>query len=244
MIFQIVSLFPEIFHPYLETSIIGRSIQKKIIEVSLINFRDFSTNKHHKVDDTTYGGGPGMVLQCEPLYKAINSVHTNRSKLIFITPKGQLFKQQKAGELAKEKEIILVCGHYEGFDHRIFELFDHEKISLGDYILTNGALAALVILDCVTRVLEKTLNNPDSLTEESFSDGLLEYNQYTKPADFLNLKVPEILLGGDHQKIKLWRRQSSLINTLKNRPELLKSLSLEDKQFLKSYIEEKQNDYK
>ncbi|MDH4127994.1 MAG: tRNA (guanosine(37)-N1)-methyltransferase TrmD [Spirochaetota bacterium] len=245
MIFRILTLFPERFQPYLSTSIIGRSIRDNKIEVSLINFRDFSNNKHHKVDDTTYGGGPGMVLQCEPLYKAIKSVYTSNSKLIFLTPQGKLFKQSKAWKLTKEKEIILVCGSYEGFDQRIFELFDHETLSIGDYVLTSGELAALVVLDSITRLLDNVLHNPNSLENESFTQGLLEYDQYTKPDDFLNLKVPEVLLSGDHHKIELWRKKNSLINTIKNRPDLLEKaiLSISDIELLISYFEEKKNDY-
>ncbi len=181
-----------------------------------------------------------MVLQCDPLYRAIKSVHKDGSRLIFLTPQGSLFNQQKAEELAQEDELILVSGHYEGFDHRIFELFDHEKISIGDYILTNGGLAALVLLDCVARTKNEVLNNPESLTEESFSNGLLEYSQYTKPSEFMGIKVPDVLLGGHHKEIERWRRRSSLVNTLKTRPELLEdvALSWDDLEFLVSYITE------
>ncbi len=240
MIFRILTLFPEVLDPYIHSSIIGRSVEEKQIEVSLINFRDYSNNKHKKVDDTNYGGGPGMVLQCDPLYKAIKSVHKEGSKLIFLTPQGTLFSQQKAEELAQEDELILVCGHYEGFDHRIFELFDHEKISIGDYILTNGGLAALVLVDCVARTKNEVLNNPESLTEESFSNGLLEYSQYTKPSEFMGIKVPDVLLGGHHKEIERWRRRNSLVNTLKTRPELLEDamLSWDDLEFLVNYITE------
>ncbi|GMT48639.1 MAG: tRNA (guanine(37)-N(1))-methyltransferase [bacterium] len=240
MIFRILTLFPEALDPYIHSSIIGRSVQEKQIEVSLINFRDFSGNKHARVDDTSYGGGPGMVLQCDPLYKAIKSVHTKTSKLVFLTPQGTLFNQQKAVELAQEDELILVCGHYEGFDHRIFDLFNHEKISIGDYILTNGGLGALVLLDCVARTVNEVLNNPESLTEESFSNGLLEYSQYTKPSEFMGLKVPDVLLGGHHKEIEQWRRRSSLINTLRNRPELIEEhiLNWDDLECLVTYTTE------
>ncbi|HEO65844.1 MAG TPA: tRNA (guanosine(37)-N1)-methyltransferase TrmD [Spirochaetes bacterium] len=240
MIFRILTLFPEVLDPYIHSSIIGRSVEEKQIEISLINFRDYSDNKHNRVDDTSYGGGPGMVLQCDPLYRAIKSVHKDGSRLIFLTPQGSLFNQQKAEELAQEDELILVSGHYEGFDHRIFELFDHEKISIGDYILTNGGLAALVLLDCVARTKNEVLNNPESLTEESFSNGLLEYSQYTKPSEFMGIKVPDVLLGGHHKEIERWRRRSSLVNTLKTRPELLEdvALSWDDLEFLVSYITE------
>ncbi len=240
MIFRILTLFPEALDPYIHSSIIGRSVQEKQIEVSLINFRDFSSNKHARVDDTSYGGGPGMVLQCDPLYKAIKSVHKETSKLVFLTPQGSLFNQQKGVELSQEDELILVCGHYEGFDHRIFDLFNHEKISIGDYILTNGGLGALVILDCVARTVNEVLNNPESLTEESFSNGLLEYSQYTKPSEFMGLKVPDVLLGGHHKEIERWRRRNSLINTLKTRPELIEEhvLNWDDLESLVTYIDE------
>jgi len=244
--FHILTLFPEIFQPFLETSIIGRSIQEKKICVELINFRDFATDKHHKVDDATYGGGPGMVLKCEPIHRAIESVRTNHQKIVFLTPQGQLFNQQKAIELSDLNNIILVCGHYEGFDHRIFQLFDHEKLSIGDYILTGGEVAALVVVDAVIRLREEVLNNSDSLSEESLNNGLLEYNQYTRPVDYENLLVPDVLISGHHKKIDEFRRQSSLINTLKNRADLFEKLTLthEDIDLLIAYLEEKKDDYK
>jgi tRNA (guanine37-N1)-methyltransferase len=244
LIFHILTLFPEVFKPYINTSIIGRSIEKGDIKAHLINFRDFSKNKHKKVDDTIYGGGPGMLLQCEPIYNAITSIKKDNSKLIFLTPEGKLFNQKVAKRLSKEKEIILVCGHYEGFDNRIFNFFDHEKISIGDYILTGGELPALVIFDCVVRLYNKVLNNPDSLLEESFNDGLIEYDQYTRPAEYLNQNVPKTLLSGDHKRIEMWKKQKSLVNTLKYRPDLFeqKLLTKENIELLISYFEEKQND--
>ena len=244
MTFHILTLFPEVFESYLSSSIIGRTIREGKVKVSLINFRDFSTDKHRKVDDTTYGGGAGMVLQCEPLYKAIKSVIHEESKLIFFTPQGGVFNQKKAVELSTEKEIILVCGFYEGFDCRIFQSFNHEKLSIGDYILTNGGLAALTLLDCVVRIRDNVLNNCDSIVEESFSDGLLEYDQFTKPSSFLKLNVPDVLLSGHHKMIERWRRESSLINTINNRPDLIEKgvLSMDDIEFLISYIEEKPDD--
>lgn len=245
MIFKVLTLFPEVFEPYISTSIIGRSVKEKKIDISLINFRDFTEDKHHRVDDTTYGGGPGMVLKCEPLHKAIQSVYHNWSKLIFVSPNGQLFNQKTALRLAQEKEIILVCGHYEGFDQRIFNLFEHEIISIGDYVLTGGELPALVLIDCITRLNDHVLKNPDSIVEESFMDGLLEYDQYTKPPEYMGLTVPEILLSGHHKNIDRWRKESSLINTLKNRPDLIDKIELteEDRKFLSSYIKELNNDH-
>ncbi len=241
MIFYILSLFPEVFEPYINTSVIGRSIKRSDVKVCFVNFRDFSKNKHKKVDDNIYGGGPGMLLQCEPIYNAISSVKKENSKLIFLTPEGKLFNQKIANKLVKEKEIILVSGHYEGFDNRVFNFFDHEKISIGDYILTGGELPALVVFDCIVRLYNKVLNNPNSLLEESFNNGLIEYDQYTRPAKYLNKSVPEILLSGDHKKIKLWKKQKSLVNTLKYRPDLIerKILTKESIELLISYFEEK-----
>lgn len=240
MIFHILTLFPEALESYLSSSIIGRSIQEKKIEVNLINFRIFSKSKHKRVDDTTYGGGPGMLLQCDPLYKAINSVYTNNSKVLFLSPGGIHYTQNKAVELAHEKEIILVCGFYEGFDARIFKLFDHEIISIGDYILTNGNLAALILVDSISRIKSEVLLNENSLDEESFSNGLLEYDQYTKPEEYQGLKVPDVLLSGHHKKIEEFRRKSSLHNTLKYRPELIEKQNLNktDIEHILDYFEE------
>jgi len=240
LIFHILTLFPEIFEAYLKTSIIGRSIEEGRIKVNLVNIRDYTKNKHKKVDDTTYGGGPGMIMSCEPLYNAISSVYKESSKLIFLTPQGKVYRQDRARELAKEQEIILVSGHYEGFDHRIYELFPHEKLSIGDYILTNGGPAAMVVLDSVTRTRDDVLGNPESASDESFSHGLLEHAQYTRPPDFMGHKVPDVLLGGHHKLIERFRRESSLSNTLSERPELIEQtiLTQEDIEYIIRIIEE------
>ncbi len=245
MTFHIITLFPEVIQPYLNSSIVGRSIKDEIVNVSLINFRDFSKDKHHKVDDTTYGGGAGMILTCEPLYEAIKSVWTERSKVIFLTPQGKLYDQKRARQLADQEEIILICGYYEGFDARIFNLFQHEKISIGDYILTNGGLSALVVLDSLVRLQQEVLNNPESVLEESFTDNLLEYDQYTKPHDFKGNKVPDVLLNGNHKEINEFRRMSSLKNTLIYRPEFIENKIFNDKDIQKiiTIIEELSYDY-
>jgi tRNA (guanine37-N1)-methyltransferase len=225
--FKILTLFKEAFTSYLDSSIIKRAIDTGEIEVELIDFRDYSINKHRKVDDTTYGGGPGMVLTVQPLYDAIQDVKEEEDLLIFLTPNGKLLNQQNVIRYKKDYEgFVLVCGKYEGFDARIFELFsEHEKLSIGDYILTGGELPALVFLDAVSRYTD-VLHNDASVEEESFTNGLLEYDQYTKPAEFMGKKVPEILLSGHHAKIEEFRRKSSIINTFKNRPELLDNVVL------------------
>lgn len=250
MKFHILTLFPDALESYLSSSIIGRSIQENKIEVNLVNFRDFSESKHKRVDDTTYGGGPGMVLQCDPLYKAIESIKTNfktnNNRVVFLSPGGQSYSQKKAVELSALDELVLVCGFYEGFDARIFKLFEHEIISIGDYILTNGGLASLVLVDSIARIKSEVLLNESSLDEESFSDGLLEYDQYSKPEEYMGLKVPEILLSGHHKKIEEFRRKSSISNTLKYRPELLEQANLKnnDIEYIFDYLEEQNHDYK
>ncbi len=224
--FKILTLFKEAFTSYLESSIIKRAIEEKKVFIELFDIRDYSTNKHKKVDDTVYGGGPGMLLTLQPLYDAISDVKKDDDLLIFLTPEGQLLNQQKVINYSNECDsFVLVCGKYEGFDARIFKFFDHHKISIGDYILTGGELPALVFIDAVSRYND-ALQNDESVGEESFVNGLLEYDQYTKPAEFMGEKVPEVLLSGHHANIQEFRRKSSIVNTYKNRPEMLESAEL------------------
>ncbi len=224
--FKILTLFKEAFTSYLDSSIIKRAIEAGEIEVELVDFRDYSKNKHRKVDDTTYGGGPGMVLTVQPLYDAIKDVKEEEDLLIFLTPNGKILNQQRVIQYKKKhNSFVLVCGKYEGFDKRIFEFFKHEKLSIGDYILTGGELPAMVFLDALSRYTE-ALHNEASVEEESFTNGLLEYDQYTKPAEFRGEKVPDVLLSGNHAKIEEFRRKSSIINTFYNRPELLDNVVL------------------
>lgn len=219
MKFDILTLFPEMFEP-LKYSIIDRACKEKIIDINLVNIRDFSKDKHKKVDDTPYGGGAGMVVRPDVVYDAYNFIKDEEAKVIFLSPQGKKLNQEKVQELAKNKHLILLCGHYEGIDQRVLDEIVDEEISIGDYVLTGGELPAMVVVDAVSRYVEGVLSS-DSIKEESFSNGLLEYSQYTRPEVFLGREVPEVLKSGNHKKIEEWRKQNSLANTLKKRPELL-----------------------
>ena len=220
MRFDVLTLFPEMFD-VLDKSIIGRAKEKELINVNLINIRDFSKNKHKKVDDTPYGGGAGMVMMPDVVYDAYKSVKDENSKVIYMTPQGKKLDQQKVEELAKQEHLILLCGHYEGIDQRVLDTIVDEEISIGDYVLTGGELPAMVLIDSVSRYVEGVLKE-GSTKEESFSEGLLEYPQYTRPEVFEGIKVPEVLLSGHHVNIEKWRREQSLKITKIKRPDLLK----------------------
>lgn len=221
MKFDILTLFPEMFES-IKQSIIGKAIEKKIIEINTINIRNFSEDKHKKVDDTPYGGGAGMVMMPDVIYRAYLSIpDKEKAKVIYLSPKGNTLNQKKVESLSKEEHIILLCGHYEGIDQRVLDEIVDEEISIGDYVLTGGELPAMVLVDSVSRYIEGVLKN-ESIKEESFSNGLLEYPQYTRPETFLNKKVPEVLLSGHHEKIKKWREEQSLKITKQKRPDLLK----------------------
>lgn len=217
---DILTLFPHMFDGFLNESIIHRAISKGLVEINIINFRDFSKLNNHQVDDTPYGGGGGMVLRCEPLVDAIESLKTKDSKVILMCPQGKPYKQEKAYELRKEKHLIFVCGHYEGFDERIRNFVD-EEISIGDYILTGGELPAMVISDSVIRLLDGVIKE-NSYELESFQNNLLDYPTYTKPNEYRGLKVPDVLISGDHQKIAEWRHQEQIKKTKEKRSDLLK----------------------
>lgn len=216
---DILTLFPKMFEGILEESIIKRAIEKGIVEINIIDFREFSKLSNHQVDDTPYGGGSGMVLRCEPLVEAIESVKTMDSKVLLMCPQGVPYKEKKAIELSKEKHLIFVCGHYEGYDERIRNFVD-EEISIGDYVLTGGEIPAMAIMDSVIRLLPGVIKE-DSYLEDSFMNNRLDYPTYTKPATFRGLTVPEVLLSGDHAKIKQWREEQALENTKKRRKDLL-----------------------
>lgn len=216
---DILTLFPEMFSP-LKESIIKRAIDKNIAQVNIIQIRDFTLDPHKKTDDIPYGGGAGMVMTPQPLYDAIMSVKTPNSRVIYLSPRGRVFKQAIAKELATYEHLILVCGHYEGIDERVIELCVDGEISIGDFVLTGGELPAMVIADAVIRLLDGAISS-ESLDEESFSNGLLEYPQYTRPQNFKGLEVPDVLLSGHHANIDKWRMQKSLEITQKNRPDLL-----------------------
>lgn len=226
MKFDVLTLFPEMFES-LNESILGRAIEKDLININLINIRDFSKDKHKKVDDTPYGGGAGMVMRPDVVYDAYKSVYEPNAKVIFMTPQGKKLDQQKVESLSKEQHLIILCGHYEGIDQRVIDEINPEEISIGDYVLTGGELPAMVLIDSVSRYVEGVLNE-ESTSEESFSTGLLEYPQYTRPEVFENREVPEVLKSGHHENIRKWRRAESLKNTYKKRPELLNDVELSD----------------
>ena len=232
MKFSVLTLFPEMFD-CLKQSIIGRAEEKNLIHINVINMRVFSKDKHKKVDDTPYGGGAGMVIKPDIVYDSFNSIKDKKAKVIYLSPQGNVLNQKKVESLSKEEHLILLCGHYEGIDQRVLEEIVDEEISIGDYVLTGGELPAMVVIDSVSRYIEGVLD-AESIKEESFSNNLLEYPQYTRPEIFLNKKVPEVLLSGHHENIRKWRRKESLKNTYKKRPDLLKEteLSKEDKKIL------------
>ncbi|MBP5684748.1 MAG: tRNA (guanosine(37)-N1)-methyltransferase TrmD [Bacilli bacterium] len=216
---DILTLFPEMFINFDKESIIKRAIDKGIIEINIIDFRTFSKEKNNKVDDTPYGGGSGMVLMCQPIYDAIESIKTKDSKVIMLTPDGKVYNQKTAYDLSKEKHLILLCGHYEGFDERIRNIVDLE-ISIGDYVLTGGEYPAMVVADSIIRLVPGVINEESHLND-SFNDNLLDYETYTKPADFRGMKVPDVLISGDHKKIDEFRRNSRYNRTKDKRPDLL-----------------------
>jgi len=221
---DILTLFPEVFESPLSSSIIKRARDNGLIEIALTNIRDFSTDNYRKVDDKPYGGGPGMVMMPGPVFDCFEHVRKlspEKGRVLLLTPQGQKFDQAKARKLSTEKRLIFIAGKYEGFDERIRTGLGAEQISIGDYVLSGGELAAMVIIDAVVRLLEGALGDEDSAKDDSFSDGLLEYPHYTRPEDFRGMKVPEILLSGDHAKITEWRRQQALERTKKWRPDLL-----------------------
>lgn len=217
---DILTLFPEMFSP-LSSSILKRAQDKDLIEINIINFRDFANNKHKQVDDTPFGGGDGMVLMCQPIFDAINSIKTENSKIIYMSPKGKTLKQSFVKDYLQYEHLIILCGHYEGVDQRVIDYFNMEEISIGDYVLTGGELPSMVFVDCLSRLIPNVLHNEHSSVDESFSDNLLEYPQYTKPADFNGIKVPDVLLSGNHKEIEKYRREKSLEITKRKRPDLL-----------------------
>ena len=226
MRFHIMTLFPEIFNSYMDESIMKRAVEKGIIEVHIYNIRDFSNNKHKKVDDYPFGGGAGMVMTPQPIYdtyKHIITTHNiNNPSVIYLTPKGKVYNRSMAKQMSLKEDIILLCGHYEGIDERIIDLIVTDEISIGDYVLTGGELPALIMIDSISRLIPGVLNQEESFEEESFKDNLLEYPHYTRPRDFEGLKVPEVLLSGNHKKIDEWRREESIRITKERRFDLYK----------------------
>lgn len=243
MHFDILTLFPEFFDSIFAASILARAIKNRIVAINTVNIRDYAYDKHKIVDDYPYGGGPGMVMKPEPIYRAIAAAKeaaATKAWVISMSPQGQVLSQEKVMELARQEHLIIVCGHYEGIDERVNELCIDEEISLGDYILTGGELAAAVIVDSIVRLLPGALGDEESALQDSFSDGLLKYPQYTRPQEFMGLAVPDILLSGHHRHIAAWRRRQALKRTWEKRPDLLQDVPIdgEDREFLR-HLQEK-----
>jgi len=229
MRFDVLTLFPEMYEP-LKASILGKAQETKKIDINVINIRDFSKDKHKKVDYTVYGGGAGMRIKPDVVYDAYNSVKSEKSKVIYLTPQGKMLCQNKVENLAKtEGDLILLCGHYEGIDQRVLDKIVDEEISIGDYVLTGGELPAMVMTDAIVRLIPGVLGNQQSHEDDSFQDGLLEFPQYTRPRLYKNLDVPEVLLSGNHANIDQWRHEQKIIRTWEKRPDLLADYPLTDK---------------
>ena len=246
MNYHILTLFPEMVMDGLNTSIIGRAVEKGLISIEAINIRDYSKDKHNHVDDAPYGGGAGMVMQPGPVcdsYEDLCRKIGKRPRVLYMTPQGQTFNQSIAEELAKEEDLVFLCGHYEGIDERALELIVTDYLSVGDYVLTGGELPAMVMIDCISRLVPGVLNNDVSAEIESFHDNLLEYPQYTRPEVYEGKKVPEVLLSGHHKNIETWRRRQSIKRTLERRPDLLAdaNLSKKEKQYLAELLAEQES---
>lgn len=216
---DILTLFPEMFAP-IKMSILERAERKGVLKINLVNIRDFAHDVHQKCDDAPFGGGSGMIMMCAPLCEAIDSVLDDEAVVVYMSPRGKVLKQALAREYAKFEHIIIICGHYEGIDQRVLQKYNVTEISIGDYVLTGGELPAMVFTDCISRLVDGVIS-ADSIIDESFSSNLLEYDQYTRPAEFEGMRVPDVLLSGNHAEIAKWRAQNSLDNTKRNRPDLL-----------------------
>lgn len=244
---DVLTLFPEMFSGVLGESMLQRAETKHAVRYRVVNFRDYADNKHHKVDDYPYGGGAGMVLMPQPIFDAVhdltdtNQLRTKATRVILLCPQGERYTQKKAEELAKEEHLIFICGHYEGYDERIRTHLVTDEVSIGDYVLTGGELAAMVVIDSVVRLLPKVLGNEESPQQDSFSTGLLEYPHFTRPADFRGMKVPETLLSGNHRRIEEWRTKESLRRTLLRRPDLLDHIQLSEEQ--QKWLDELKKEY-
>jgi tRNA (guanine37-N1)-methyltransferase len=219
---DVLTLFPAMFAGPLDESIVRRAREAMLLDLKIHNLRDWTHDRHKTVDDRPFGGGPGMLLKVEPLFEAIESLQREKTRVILLSPSGRKFDQSIARELARQDDLLLVCGSYEGFDERVREVLADDELSIGDYVLTNGALPAMVVIDAIVRLLPGVLGDDESSHDESFSHGLLEYPQYTRPAEFRGMKVPEVLLSGNHAEIEKWRREQAKLRTEKQRPDLLK----------------------
>lgn len=244
MNYYILTLFPEMVYNGLEHSIIKKAIEKNLITINCINIRDFANNKHNQVDDYAYGGGAGMVIKPQPVYDSYLSIKDKvrtGTKVLYMTPQGKTFNQKMAEDLSKEEDLIILCGHYEGIDERVIEEIVTHEISIGDFILTGGELAAMIMIDCISRLVPNVLGKEESFLNESFADNLLEHPNYTRPYIFNNKKVPDVLLSGNHKKIEQWKKEQSLIRTYEKRQDLLKNYNFtkEEKQFFDKYLKNK-----
>ena len=247
MNFHVLTLFPEMIMNGLETSILGRAAAKGIVSFEAVNIRDYTLERHGKVDDYPYGGGAGMVMQAEPIYRAYEALVEKigkKPRVIYMTPQGKTFNQNIAEDLAKEEDRVFLCGHYEGVEERVLEMIATDYLSAGDYVLTGGELPAMMMIDCISRLVPGVLNNNVSAEFETFHDNLLEYPQYTRPEVFMGKKVPDILLSGHHANVEKWRREQSIIRTLKNRPELLEDavLSKKEQKFLDELLRQQETE--
>lgn len=241
---DVLTLFPDMFSSVFKESIIGRALSNSIIDINYTNIRDFSQDKHNRVDDYPFGGGQGMVIKPEPIYSAIESLRKNNSRIIYLSPGGKVFDQEMAKELSQENHLILLCGHYEGIDNRIIDNYITDEISIGDYVLTGGEIGAMIIVDAVTRLLPGVLPKEESFKDESHYNGLLEYPQYTRPREFKGHSVPDILLSGNHKKIEEWRAYQSIKKTFLKRPDLINNrvLSKEEDKIFKKVLDELNNE--
>lgn len=240
---NVLTLFPEMFAPVTGSSILGRAGEKGILDFNIINIRDFSRDKHNKADDTPYGGGVGMVMFCQPIFDALRSIKAEGKKIIYMSPRGKVLDRSKIEELTRLDEMVILCGHYEGVDQRVLDYWNMEEVSIGDYILTGGELAAMVMIDAVSRFVPDVLGTRESATEESIYSGLLEYDQYTKPREYEGIEVPEVLFNGNHKLIHLWQYRNSLEQTKEKRPDLWeaylskeKNLSKDEKKILDELV--------
>ncbi|EKE02818.1 MAG: hypothetical protein ACD_20C00328G0011 [uncultured bacterium] len=245
MEFTVITLFPDLIEAYASCSIIGRARKNNVITVNTVNPRDFTHDKHRTVDDTPYGGGAGMVLMCDPIFASVESVNRKeKSSVILLTPQGKPYNQDFADKFSQQDQLVMICGHYEGFDERIREGIEVIEVSIGDFVLTGGELAALCLIDSVTRLLPGALGKVESAHYDTFSSGLLEYPQYTRPSEYRGMKVPEVLLSGNHKEIDNWRRKQAIIRTYEKRPDLFekfaqKGVSDEDAIIINKYIEQR-----
>jgi len=240
MNYHVMTLFPDMIESGLKESIIGRAVDNGYLNLNTYNIRDYTLDKHKHVDDYPYGGGAGMVMQAEPVYECYKSITDNigeaKKRVIYLTPQGKTFNQEMSKDFSKEENLIFLCGHYEGIDERVLEMIVTDYVSIGDYVLTGGELAAMVMIDSISRNITGVLNNDISAETESFTDNLLEYPQYTRPAVFMGEEVPKVLLSGHHKNIDKWRREESLLRTYEKRPDLFEKVELtkEDRKYLKS----------